>query len=320
MWHFRDPGNVNASWPGFPEITKWTWRTVSEEITTKELPMCGGDLHWVTAEPSAIPEWALRQVSRHSLVKQAASRRIWRLKMFTAEPSKRRWGSCASHPLYSPTSTWLSLEKSLDQKVKWRESWMSVFEIRVCHWFKEHCFSVFMVLAWLYRNCSICDIKCRFLKGCFKQHAAKSSLVPASRTNNNRLSQLLCRSLLNLQVLEANRMSCWPRAGQSVHHFTQETLCSERARFYLITCTMETCGSPFRPKWDVTGLNTGGGDEKKRTLELWMRGRTNLFQRNKHVYIYICNSLEFDLYYSSMEAVLPATLIAEYSSMGHQQA
>lgn len=111
--------NVNASWPGFSEISKWTWRTVSEEITTKGLPMCGGDLHWGTAGPSAIPEWALRQVSRHSLVKQAASQWLWCLEMFTAELSRRRWGGRVSHPLCSPTSLWLLLEKSLDQKVEW---------------------------------------------------------------------------------------------------------------------------------------------------------------------------------------------------------
>lgn len=108
--------NVNAFWPGFSEISKWTWRTVSEEITTKELPQCRADLHWGTTEPSAIPEWALRQVSRHSLVKQAANQRLWCLEMFTAELSRRRRGSYVPYPLYSHTSVWLLLEKSLDQK------------------------------------------------------------------------------------------------------------------------------------------------------------------------------------------------------------
>lgn len=113
--------NVNAFWPSFSEISKWTWRTVSEEITTKELPQCRVDLHWGTAEPSAIPEWALRQVSRHSLVKQAANQRLWCLEMFTAELSKRRRGSYVSHPLYSPTSVWLLLEKITwpVRRVKW---------------------------------------------------------------------------------------------------------------------------------------------------------------------------------------------------------
>lgn len=131
-------GSWNAFWPGFSEISKWTWRTVSEEITTKGLPMCGGDLHWGTAGPSAIPEWALRQVSRHSLVKQAASRWLWRLEMFTAEPSKRRWGGHMSHPLYSPTSLRLLLEKSLDQKAEWEESWVSTLWSGH-HLFKLHC-------------------------------------------------------------------------------------------------------------------------------------------------------------------------------------
>lgn len=143
-------GSWNAFWPGFSEISKWTWRTVSEEITTKELPMCRGDLHWGTAGPSAIPEWALRQVSRHSLVKQAASQWLWRLEMFTAERSKRRWGSHVSHPLCSPTSLWLLLEKSLDQKVEWEESWVSTLRSGH-HLFKLHCVFpgvVVVVYAW----------------------------------------------------------------------------------------------------------------------------------------------------------------------------
>lgn len=98
-----------------------------EEMTTKGLPMCGGDLHWGTAGPSAIPEWAPRQVSRHSLVKQAASQWLWCLELFTAELSRRRWGSHVSHPPYSPTSLWLLLEQ-----ITWPESWVSM--LRFGHW------------------------------------------------------------------------------------------------------------------------------------------------------------------------------------------
>ena len=76
IWHFQEHGK-KAFQSGFSENSKWTWRTVSEEITTKELPVCGGDLNWVTCGPSAIPEWALRQVSRYSLVKQAESPPLW---------------------------------------------------------------------------------------------------------------------------------------------------------------------------------------------------------------------------------------------------
>lgn len=96
--------NVKAFCPGFSEIPKWTWRAVSEEITTKDLPMCGGGLHWGTAGPSAIPEWALRQVSRHSLVKRAASLWLWRLEMFTADPSRSRCGR--SPRLFLERITW----------------------------------------------------------------------------------------------------------------------------------------------------------------------------------------------------------------------
>lgn len=47
----------------------------------------------------SITEWALRQVSRHSLVKQTACRWLWRFEMFTAECGKRRWATWAFHPL-----------------------------------------------------------------------------------------------------------------------------------------------------------------------------------------------------------------------------
>lgn len=149
--------NVNAFWPRFSEISKWTWRTVSEEITTKELPQCGGDLHWGTAEPSAIPEWALRQVSRRSLVKQAANQRLWYLAMFTAELSRRRRGAHVSHPCVYPhkcvTVTW---------EITWPESRVrgelsEHFEI--CAVFIQIAFfEVLWLLGLLYMPSSCCSI------------------------------------------------------------------------------------------------------------------------------------------------------------------
>lgn len=68
------------------------------------------------------------------LVKQAASQWLWCLELFTAELSRRRWGSPVSHPPYSPTSLWLLLEQ-----ITWPESWVST--LRFGHWLFTFFFS-----------------------------------------------------------------------------------------------------------------------------------------------------------------------------------
>lgn len=113
--------NVNALWTGFSEISKWTWRTVSEEITTKELPVCRGDLHWGTAGPSAIPGWALRQVSRR-FAKASSKAAIVMSRDVYCRTEYKEVGQLF-HSLNSPTSVWLLLEKSLDHKVQREERW-----------------------------------------------------------------------------------------------------------------------------------------------------------------------------------------------------
>lgn len=68
-------GSWNAFWPGLSEISKWTWRTVSEEITTKELPMCGGDLHWGTAGPFCYT-WVSSQTGFQTLFGKASGKPV----------------------------------------------------------------------------------------------------------------------------------------------------------------------------------------------------------------------------------------------------
>lgn len=202
----------NAFWLGFSEIFKSTWRTVSEEITTKELPMCRGDLHWGGLLCLLLYLSELWDRFPDAFFGKASSKLVIVTSWDVYCSSWARGGGGAAVCLIlccvAPQVTVTELEKTLDQKVEWVESSehfkigvlfipSAVFLGVVVVGFTVYMYVCLIHTASIKHTCSIYDMIHRLLKDVLKHQIGGFPLLKYKNLNifhcwSNKTITLLC--------------------------------------------------------------------------------------------------------------------------------